>query len=69
MVNVLLNKPTPDNSNHPVMEITENPIKSFVFFVSSCESNVQDFDDHYRFSVMVKHILNRWYSIILTPRH
>ena len=49
MVRVLLNKPTPHASNHGGTEIAENPKKSFVFFVSSCESNAQDLDDHYSF--------------------
>jgi hypothetical protein len=47
MVNVLLNKPTPPSLRHTATEITENSIENFVFFVSSCESDVQDLDDHY----------------------
>ena len=49
VVEVLLNKLTPHDSRHGGAEITENLINSFVFFVSSCESHVQDMDDHYKF--------------------
>jgi hypothetical protein len=47
MVNVLLHKPTLPSFRHTATEITENSIENFVFFVSSCESDVQDLDDHY----------------------